>query len=237
MEKAHATWNVLPHGPLEQLGDRVWRVEGSLPNMPLKRVMAIVRRADDRLIVHNAIALEPGAMAALDRLGEVATIVVPNGWHRLDAPLFQARYPSATLVCPPGARAKVEEVTAVTDTYDRVADDGVARFEVLDGTGGREGALIVRGGDGATLILNDAVFNMPHLRGVHGLILRHLTRSSGGPRISRIVRLFVLKDRAGFRRHLERLAALPELRRILVAHHETIEGDAAQTLRDVAATL
>ncbi len=52
-----------------------------------------------------------------------------------------------------------------------------------------------------------------------------------------IARLLVISDRAAFRAHLERLAALPGLRRIVVAHHLTIDRDPAATLRAVAATL
>jgi hypothetical protein len=39
------------------------------------------------------------------------------------------------------------------------------------------------------------------------------------------------------RAHLERLSRLPDLRRILVSHHEVIDRDPARVLADVAATL
>lgn len=31
MAKAHVSWKVLPHDPIEKLSDRLWRVEGELP--------------------------------------------------------------------------------------------------------------------------------------------------------------------------------------------------------------
>ena len=64
-----------------------------------------------------------------------------------------------------------------------------------------------------------------------------VTASSGGPKVSRLTRMMMLKDKAAFRAHLERLAELPDLRRMLVAHHETVEGDVAGVLREIAATL
>jgi hypothetical protein len=51
----HVVWRVLPYRPLAQLSERVWRLEGDLEGMPMKRVMTIARRADGELVVHNAI--------------------------------------------------------------------------------------------------------------------------------------------------------------------------------------
>jgi hypothetical protein len=237
MAKAHASWKVLPHGPLEPLDDGLWRVEGAVPGMPLKRVMAVVRRDDGGLIVHNPIALDEAAMAALDALGPVAVIAVPNGWHRLDAAIFHARYPKAEVVAPPASRRKVAEVVPVGARWDAAAGGADVAFDLVDGTHGLEGALIVRRPAGTSVVLTDAVFNMPHLPGLQGFVLKHLTKSSGGPRVSRVARLLLVKDRAAFRRYLEHLAALPGLRRVLVAHHETIDRDPAAVLRAVAATL
>ncbi|MBA3396428.1 MAG: hypothetical protein H0T89_27605 [Deltaproteobacteria bacterium] len=238
MAKTHTTWKVLPHGPIEKLSDRLWRIEGSLEGIAMKRVMTVVRRADGSLAIHNAIALGAAEMAELESWGPMRMLIVPNGFHRLDARVFRDRYPDARVVCPAGARAKVEQVVPVSATYDEIADDGVMELQTLDGTKQREGAMIVRaGGTDVSLVFNDAVFNMPHVTGLTGFVLRRLTGSTGGPRVSRIMTLFVISDRAAFRTHLERLAALPGLRRIIVSHHETIDRDPASVLRAVATVL
>ena len=52
-------------------------------------------------------------MAQLDALCPVEHIVVPNGFHRLDAPRYKTRYPKARVYCPPGARKKSEQRIAV----------------------------------------------------------------------------------------------------------------------------
>ena len=49
-------------------------------------------------------------------------------------------------------------------------------------------------------------------------------------------RLFMVKDKAAFRAHLERLAT-PDLVRVIVAHHEPITTAPADELRRIAATL
>lgn len=235
--KAHTEWTVLPHGPIERLSDRLWRVEGSLPSMPLPRVMAIARRSDGGLVVHNAIAVNDAAIAEIEAWGAIAAIVVPNGYHRLDAKVFHDRYPGARVVCPRGARTKVEQVVAVTGGYEDEPADTAVSLETLDGTAASEGVMIVRDADGVSLVFNDIVFNMPHLHGVHGFVLRWITGSTGGPRISRIARWFLAKDRPALRGHLDRLAATPDLRRIIVSHHQVIDRDPGHVLRDVAATL
>lgn len=237
MPKTHREWRVLPHRPLQQLSERVWRLEGDLDSMPLKRVMTIVRRGDGGLVVHNAIAADDPTMAAIAALGEIRALIVPNAFHRLDAAAFHARFPAAQVICPAGARAKVADVVPVAATYDQIASDGVVELQTIDGTKGREGAMIVRDRDGTTVVLNDLVFNMPHLPGFQGFVLKHVTASSGGVRISRLARLALVSKKPAVRAHLERLAALPDLRRVIVSHHETIDRDPAGALARIAASL
>ncbi len=67
MPKANATWTVLPHGPISKLTENLWTVEGSLPNMQLKRVFSVARRSDGRLVLHNAMAIEEAAMQEIER--------------------------------------------------------------------------------------------------------------------------------------------------------------------------
>ncbi|NUO50244.1 MAG: hypothetical protein HOV80_15425 [Polyangiaceae bacterium] len=234
---ADTTWNVLPHRAIEKLETNLWRVEGDLPGMPIKRVMTVAKRSDGRLVIHNAMALEEAAMREVEAFGEPAFLVVPNGWHRMDAPAFKARYPKITVLCPTGSKKKVEQVVAVDGDYDAYPQDDDVRLEPLGGVGDAEGIMTVKSSSGTTLVLNDAIFNMPHVPGFQGFVFKHLTASSGGPKVSRIAKYFMVKDKAAFRSELERLAGTPGLVRAIVSHHETITGDVAATLRGVAASL
>lgn len=235
MAKAHDSWKVLPHGPIEKLSGRLWRVEGSLN--ALKRVMSVAKRADGTLVVHNGIALGDTEMAELDAWGKVSAILVPNGYHRLDARVYAERYPEARVLCPAGARKRVEQVVPVAGAYEELGGDAHVELQTLRGTKQREGVMIVRDGDDTSLVFNDAVFNMPHGSGFTGFVFRRITDSTGGPRVSRLLKWLVLADKAEFRAHLEELAKLPGLRRIVVSHHETISDDAAGTLARVAAAV
>jgi hypothetical protein len=236
MAKALSQWTVSPHSPLEALEPDLWRVEQPLATMPLQRVMTVARRQDGGLVIHNGIALDEASMKALEAAGEPAFLLVPNGMHRQDARIFKDRYPALRVVAPAGARAKVEEVVPVDLTYDQFPADGAVRLETLAGTEEHEGAMIVTSPAGTSVVLNDAVFNMPHPPGLKGLAVR-LMGSSGGPRVTRLARLALVADRAAFRDHLVRLASLPSLRRVIVSHHEVISEDPAGTLRRVAASL
>lgn len=100
-----------------------------------------------------------------------------------------------------------------------------------------EDVVVVRSPVGVTLVFNDALFNMPHGGGFSGFVFRHLTRSTGGPRMSRVFRWLVVKDRPAFAVHLERLADILDLVRIIVSHHRMITETPSDTLRGVAETL
>jgi hypothetical protein len=237
MAKANRTWKVLPHRPLEELADNLWRVEGDLENMPLKRVMTLAKRADGSVVVHNAVPLDDASMKRIDAWGPVKAIIVPNGYHRLDAPVFKERYPEARVYCPSGARKAVEQVVPVDGTYEDFPADGAVSFVTLDGLGAQEAAMVVRSGSQVTLVFTDAVFNMPHLGGFTGFVFKHITKSTGGPRVTRIAKLFVVKDKAAFRAHLERLAETPGLARVIVGHGAMVSDDPAGMLRTAAATI
>jgi hypothetical protein len=237
MPKAFDTWTVLEHGPIERLEPNLWIVVGSLPNMQLKRVMVLVRLDDGRIVIHGAIALNQEAMAEIEAWGTPSVLLVPNAFHRLDAPSFVQRYPDLKVYCPRGGRSKIEEVVRVDGDFEEMPPDAAAALEHLEGLKDAEGVMTVRSPAGTTLVFNDAIFNLEHGKGLAGFIFRYITASTGGPKVTRMVRLFLLKDQEAFRAHLERLADTPDLKRVIVAHGRLIEDDPAGVLRKVAADL
>lgn len=227
----HTTWTVLPHDPIEKLEANLWVVQGSVPRMPLRRHMTIVRLGDGRLVIYNAIALAEPDMAAIEAWGTPAFLVVPNSFHRLDAAIFKARYPALVVVAGPDAASKVAAAVPVDGGPERLAVGSELRAEVIDGTKIGELVLLARHPDGgSTLVLNDIVFNQPHLPGFKGFVFRALG-STGAARITRIMKTMGIRDRAAVRAHVQRLAAEPGLRRIIVSHGARLEGP------DVGATL
>ncbi|MDC0710654.1 hypothetical protein POL68_19415 [Stigmatella sp. ncwal1] len=234
--KPTPTWKVLSHGPLERLSENLWRVEGSLPRMSLKRVMTVARRDDGSLVIHNGIALEEPVQRELEALGPLAILIVPNKLHRLDAPAYKQRYPSLRVFAPSGGRREVEEKVPVDGVYEDFPHGEDVRLEMLHGVKEAEGAMLVRSKDGTTVVLNDAVFNMDRKRDVLGFLFTTLMGSAPGPRVSRLAKLALVKDAKALRADLERYAALPGLVRLIVSHEKLASGaEAAQALR-LAAT-
>ena len=237
MAKVNEDWRVLRHEPIERLEPNLWSVTGTLPGMSLKRVMTLVRLADGRIVIHSAVALDEPAMGEIESWGRPSVLLVPNAYHRLDAPAYLSRYPGLEVYCPRGSRSKIEDVIQVDGDYDDFAGDESVALDHLDGVAKGEGVITVRSDSGSTLVFNDAVFNMPHGRGVPGFIFRHITGSTGGPRVTRLFRMLGVKDRPALRAHLERLSETPDLIRIVVSHHIAITDNPAEVLRRVAATV
>jgi hypothetical protein len=231
-------WKVLPHGPLEQLAENLWRVEGSLPGMSLKRVMTVVRRDDGSLVIHSAIALADKEQRELEALGPPALLLVPNQGHRLDAPAYKKRYPALRVFAPSGGRAAIAEVVPVDGTYEEFPADDTVRLEMLHGVKEGEGAMFVRSKDGLTLVLNDCMFNMDRKKDPLGWFFTTVLGSAPGPRVSRLVKLMFVQDKKALRADFERYAQLPGLVRLIVSHEKVAHGaEAASALRQAATYL
>lgn len=232
-------WTVDRHDPIEKLAENLWEVEGDIPGMGLRRRMTVVKLADGRLVVHNAIALEEGAQKQLEAWGEPAVLIVPNGFHRLDAHAYKVRYPKLRVVSPPTVRAKVEEMVAVDETYDTLRLDDTMTVTQLDGVHARlgEGAFTVKHPDGtATMVFNDALFNQPDMPGFSGWVMK-MMGSTGGPRVTPMMRMVGVRDRGQLAAHLRVLATTPGLTRLIPGHGRVVDVGGEHVLATVASQL
>lgn len=236
--RAADDWDVLPHGPIEKLSENLWWVNGSLKGMTLKRVMAVARRGDGKLVIHSAIAMNETQMRELEALGEPAYLIVPNRGHRLDAPRYKKRYPGIKVYAPRGGRKGIAEKVTVDGAYEDFPADDVVRLETLRGVNEEEGVMTVRSADGVTLVFNDVIMNMDPKKDLLGNVITRLLGSAPGPRVSRLVKLVFVKDKPALRSDIERLAGTKDLVRVMVAHEKVAHGpDAEATLRRAATYL
>lgn len=234
MTKSFPSWTVLEHGPLRQLQDNLHYVDGALRGMPLRRCMNVAHMASGGLVIHNAVALDEATMAKLDALGPVEYILVPSGLHRLDAPNFHKRYPEARILCPSGARKKVEAVVPVDGDYEDFPKDADVQLHTLEGLKGAEGVMLVRSGAELSMVFNDVLFNVSRESG--GFLLWMLG-ATGGPKVEWLVRFLYVKNKSALRADLERLARLDGLCRLVPGHGDIIEDNAAEALRFAAQRL
>jgi len=226
MTNPNTAWVVREHGAIQKLAENLWWVDGSLPNMSLRRCMTVARLGDGRLAIHSAIALQESDMQQLEAWGTPAFLIVPSGYHRMDAPRYKARYPQLQVFAPAAARAKVEEVVKVDGRYTDFPNDDVVALSDLAGT--REGLMTVKSSDGTTLVFNDCLFNMDKKKDFLGNLITTLMGSAPGPRVSRLAKAALVKDQAVYRRELERLAEIPDLVRVIVAHEKVASGPEAR---------
>jgi hypothetical protein len=98
---------------------------------------------------------------------------------------------------------------------------------------GDEAVFIIHSGDRATLLFADALFNLTHLPGAFGWVLR-LIGSTGGPRVSPLTKLVAVADRGLLARQYRELAAIPGLVRLIPGHGRNVEEQAPYVLRHVA---
>ncbi len=227
---------IFPHGDLTELAPGLWQITGSLGRSPIPRNMVVYRLPDGGLLLHSVVALDEAGMAALEKLGRPALMVVPNGMHRADAAWYKARYPEIEVVCPRASRRRVERVTSVEgDAETRLPELGVACHSPA-GIRSSELTYELALDSGRALVFTDLLFNLAVQPGFSGR-LTQVIGSSGFFGITRIGRWLMLKDRTAFRDWLLEMAAAPEPRVICVAHGEAITSDCGGRLKAAAARL
>ncbi len=232
MAKSFERWTVLPHQPIEKLEDNLWRVEGIMPDNKTQRAMVVARMQDGGLVIHNAIALGDAEMKELETFGTPKILVVPNSFHRQDARIYKERYPGLRVICPAGARKRVQQVVAVDASLEEASGDDDVSIENVDGAK-QEGVITVRSGDKVSLIFADLVLNMRESGGMMGFMLSPTGRLS----VPRVMRWIGMSNRDAVADCLSRLADLPGLTRILVGHGKTVSERPAESLKAAAQEL
>jgi hypothetical protein len=232
---ADATWHTAEHGPLEALGKNLWQVEATLPSLPIGRRMVVARRADGDLVIHNAVACDSSTMAAIQALGRIAYLIVPSGFHRMDLPAFAARYPDCKVLAMPGSVERVQARGRVDGGPELLPNDPQTRWVALEGVPA-EGVVLHETSDGTVAVFNDCLINNPaRIPGVKGLLLRAIG-STGGPKVTRIARTFLVKDARSYASHLRRIADLDPVL-VVPGHGALVRNDVAATLRHAASDL
>jgi hypothetical protein len=198
-----------------------------------KRQMIVTRDERERLLLHSAIALEPATLARLESLGAPTWLVVPNGFHRLDAPAYKHRYPGLIVVAPVGSVERIEKAVPVDQTYADFPVGLAHNLEHAPWPNPQEGVLQVRSRDGITLVFNDLLWTPPG-RGWQRVIYQLLQQGAQVPLLSKRM---LADDPKTLQMWLERLAKTENLVRVVPGHGAPITRDASQVLQEIAARL
>ena len=238
MARLHREWTVQPHGPLTEPEPGLLTVVGEikLPLGTFPRRMTVVALSGKRVAVFSPVPLREPQMRRIEQLGRVAFLIIPNGFHRLDAGPWKARYPEAKVLCPPGAKKRVGEAVSVDATTDMLRDANTD-FLVAAGTREMESALMVRRESGVTLLLNDIVSNVRHPKGLGANVMARLFGFGvKRPQMAREVKWLLVRDKPALAAQLREWAALPDLIRVIPSHGEIIDRPRA-TLQRIAVSL
>lgn len=224
-------------GGLRAIAENMWVVDGTIqmPPGPLPRRMTIARLASGDLVVFSAIALDDDTMAEVNALGRPAFLVVPNAFHREDAPEWKRRYPAMQVIAPELARAAANEVVKVDDT---VGDFGESTVRIVQVAGTRgESALVVHHLSGVTLVVNDLIANVQDSRGIMKLVLTLMGFAGSRPQVPRMFKSRAVDDSGLVANQFRDWANIPGLTRVIVSHGSIIEDAPAALLHRLADNL
>jgi len=208
--------HIYPHGDLMQLDERLWMVTGSLPKGNLPRNMIIYRLNSGDLLIHSAIALNQNLMHQIEALGRLKYLLVPNSLHRLDA-------------------KKVNKKVTVINTVEEVLPQLGITYHIPSQNRMDELAYEFKLSQGKALIFCDLLFNLDHLPGLSGWILKVLG-SSGFFGVTRIGNFFI-KDHQKLKKWFFTMAEMSDLQIISVAHGPPITENCNTRLYQVAQQL
>jgi len=119
-EKEYAPLVAVPSVFEVVVPDSIWVSERPVwfGGVRLRSMTTVVRLAGDALWVHSPRAPTDDVCSALDALGEVRWIVVPNKFHHVGTPATAARYPKAVVVGKKSAEARNPQVHVTLGTDD-----------------------------------------------------------------------------------------------------------------------
>jgi hypothetical protein len=125
----------------------------------------------------------------------------------------------------------VRQIAPVDGKLEDFPADAAVSVSLVPGARHGEAVMCVRSGARASLVFCDAFMNLPRSLGLVTTIMR----TAGGPKCPPLFRLAFVRDKKAVRAELERLAGTPGLTRLVPSHGDVFEGDAAGTLRTIAA--
>ena len=225
-------WTVSPHGPIGKLEENLWVVEGASPTPGgIKRRMCVIRRADGTLVFFHAMPLEETAMQELSEWGRPEALVLGHDQHAIDAEPFAKRLGLSLFGPGPNlGKLRARGLEIAGSLSDLPADPGF-RFEEVEGTKTGEAVGVVTSGGRTSLLFADCCQNSP----AEGMALPlRMLGFAGGPKVVPAFRFLFMSDRARLRAHLERLAALPGLMRLVPFHGSLVEAEPAAALQKAA---
>lgn len=222
----------MPHGPIEEIAEDVFWVQGSIqfaPGMRLTRNMAIVRSGEEVTVV-SPVRLSPAGEAELERLGTVRHVVKIGFFHGIDDAYYLERFGATYWALPGGARP--QDPTPQQELRPESLPIPDAELFEFRETKDKEGALLIRRA-GGILITCDSVQNWPDTKGCSppARLVAHLIGFRRRPaQIGPPWRKRMTPADGSLKSDFERLAQL-EFGHLIGAHGRPLRDSAKQDLQ------
>ena len=227
-----------PHGPVSFVDDGLFVVEGRWKRSPLERKMTVFLLSTGEVAVHAPIAMDEAGMTALEAVGRPSWILVPNAGHCSDASWYADRYPSARVLVPAAARAKLfEKVRRIDGSLDEDWPESLrGELAVIPLNGTRIGEVAFVHGPSRTLVLTDAVFHyrdgdLPWLARTIMRLNRGYDRF--GP--TRIFTSVFIQDRDAFLASIDALLEY-DFDRVIMSHGRVLDSGGKDAIHDAFAS-
>jgi hypothetical protein len=199
----------------------------SVMGLPLGRRCAIARNAHGELVVFSPLEGSAPNLESMRRLGKVAAFVVPSRLHDRYFDGYFSHFPGAKFLGSSAVRAENSRWPLVEITPEHPQLDGF-RFTTLAGMPRVQEQVFLHESTG-TLLLADALFNIPEVPNGLGGMLMKLAGIGGEPRPSRLFQKLV-KDRQAFAASLREVLSW-NFDRIVPGHGDVIERSGKEVIR------
>jgi hypothetical protein len=212
---------------IQEIAADLWTADQPLRffGIELGARMTVVRLPGSKLFLHSPISWSRELAGQVERLGSPAFLVAPNRFHHLYAGEWQTAYPSARLFVAPGLERKRPDlaVAGLLDAGPRPEWSGALDQALVEGFPlANEVVFFHR--PSRTLITSDLVFHVDPGSPVLTRLAFRLSGAAPGRLSSTLVERILIRDRAAFRRSLERILSWP-IEQIVLAHGSVVNRD------------
>lgn len=181
--------------------------------------MSVLRLADGSLLLHSPVDVDDAEQAAIDALGPVSAIMVPNTMHTMHFRDAARRWPGARLFAPPAVAAKAGELRFAEGPAPL---DAALRHHTVGGQP-KHAETVLFHAPSESVVFTDILFHFPTRPDWWTGWYASMAGVLGKPGVTPIGKT-VFSDRAAAKPSVELLRSWGG-RRVVVSHGAAWEGD------------
>jgi hypothetical protein len=223
---------------LRELAEDLWIADQPLRffGLEIGARMTVVRLSGGRLFLHSPIDPSADLKSEVERLGTPSFLVAPNRFHHLYVGGWSAAHPAARVYVAPGVLSKRPDLAGSEELGDAAPEEWSDELDQVFMAGfplANEVVFFHR--TSGTLISADLAFHVDARSPRSTRLAFRLAGAYGRLSVTLLERLGI-RDRAAYRRSLDRVLAWP-IARVVVAHGSVVEGDGRAALASAHAWL